>query len=242
MSRPVVGIAGYRARARWDIWDTDATVIQQSYVAGIAAAGGRALVLPPDDADAEVIGRLDGLLLPSGADLDPGLYGQRRHPSTEEPRKDRDAGELLLLRAALDRDLPVLGVCRGLQLLAVVYGGSLYQHLPDVLGHDEHGPTPGVPAEHEAELAEASLAASVYGRRAVVLSHHHQGVADAGGLLVTGRSADGLAEAAEDPGRSFVLGVQWHPEISADKALFAAFVDACATRNDPSCSSREQER
>lgn len=242
MSRPVVGIAGYRARVRWDMWDTDATVIQQSFVAGIADAGGRALVLPPDDVDAEVIGRLDGLVLPGGADLDPELYGRRRHPLTEEPSRDRDAGELLLLRAALDRDLPVLGVCRGFQLLAVAYGGSLHQHLPDVLGHDEHCPTPGVPVEHEVELTEASLATSVYGRRAMVLSHHHQGVADAGGLLVSGRSADGLTEAVEDPGRSFVLGVQWHPDISADKALFAAFVEACAARSDPSRDSREKER
>jgi putative glutamine amidotransferase len=230
VSRPVVGIAGYRARARWDIWDTDATVIQQSFVAGVADAGGRALVLPPDEVDADVISRLDGLLLPGGADIDPELYGQRRHPSTEEPSRDRDAGELLLLRAALDRNLPVLGVCRGLQLLAVVYGGTLHQHLPDVLGHDGHCPMTDTPVEHDVEFADASLAASVYGRRAVVLSHHHQAVADAGGLLVTGRSADGSAEAAEDPGRRFVLGVQWHPEISADKALFAAFVAACAVK------------
>ncbi|MFJ3933875.1 gamma-glutamyl-gamma-aminobutyrate hydrolase family protein [Streptomyces sp. NPDC090029] len=228
MSRPVIGIAGYRDRARWNIWDVEATVIQHSFVHGITASGGRALVLPPDDRDADVLDRLDGLLLPGGADIDPARYGEARHPATDEPREDRDAGELLLLRAALKRDMPVLGVCRGLQLLALVYGGTLHQHLPDVLGHTEHCPREGVLGEHAVAFTGGSLAATLYGPRTVVNSHHHQGIADSGTLRVTGRSDDGLAEAAEDPAKRFVLGVQWHPELSDDRALFEAFVTSCA--------------
>ncbi|MBT2440935.1 gamma-glutamyl-gamma-aminobutyrate hydrolase family protein [Streptomyces sp. ISL-36] len=228
MSRPVIGIAAYQDRARWDIWDTQATMIQQSYVRGVAANGGRAVVLPPDDLDADVLDRLDGLLLPGGADIDPDRYGQPRHPRTDPPAAGRDAGELLLLRAALERDLPVLGVCRGLQLLTLLYGGTLHQHLPDVLGHTGHLPEPGVFGEHPVRFAEGSLAASVYGPEAVVNSHHHQGIADAGTLRVTGYSDDGLAEAVEDPAKRFVLGVQWHPEVAQEDHLFSRFVAACA--------------
>jgi putative glutamine amidotransferase len=228
VSRPVIAIAGYRDQARWNIWDTQATLIQQSYVRGITDSGGRAVVLPPDSVDADVLHRVDGLLLPSGADIDPVHYGQSRHPSTDSPRADRDAAELLLLRAALDLDLPVLGVCRGLQLLAIVRGGTLHQHLPDTLGHDGHLPEEGVMGSHPVRFVEGSIAASVYHDCAVVNSHHHQAIDDLGSLRATGRSDDGVVEAAEDPAQRFALGVQWHPEVSGDDALFAAFVDACA--------------
>ncbi|AYN37721.1 gamma-glutamyl-gamma-aminobutyrate hydrolase family protein [Streptomyces dangxiongensis] len=228
MSRPVIGIAAYRDRARWNIWDTDATVVQQSYVRGIADNGGRPVVLPPDDLDADVLHRLDGLLLTGGADIDPAHYGQEPHPASDTPRPDRDHGELLLLRTALDLDLPVLGVCRGLQLLALVHGGTLHQHLPDVVGHTGHCPREGEFGRHEVRFTERSRAAAVYGPRAVTNSHHHQAVADPGLLTVTGRSDDGVVEAAEDPAKRFVLGVQWHPEVSGDDELFAAFVAACA--------------
>ncbi|WP_035799585.1 gamma-glutamyl-gamma-aminobutyrate hydrolase family protein [Kitasatospora mediocidica] len=227
MSRPVIGIAAYRAQARWDIWDTQATLIHQSYVRGVTENGGRAVVLPPDDLDADVLDRLDGLLLPGGADIDPARYGHARHQRTDEPSLDRDAGELLLLRGALERDLPVLGVCRGLQLLTLHYGGTLHQHLPDVLGHSGHLPEPGVFGAHPVRFADGSIAASVFGPSAVVNSHHHQGIADPGTLRVTAYSDDDLPEAAEDPSKRFVLGVQWHPEVACEDALFAAFVQAC---------------
>lgn len=232
MSRPVIGVAAYRDRARWNIWDTDATLVQQSYVRGIADNGGRPVVLPPDDVDADVLHRLDGLLLTGGADIDPAHYGQEPHPASDTPRPDRDHGELMLLRTALDLDLPVLGVCRGLQLLALVYGGTLHQHLPDVVGHTGHCPREGVFGDHEVAFTEHSLAAALYGTRARTNSHHHQAVADPGGLTVTGRSDDGVVEAAEDPAKRFVLGVQWHPEVSGDDHLFAAFVAACARTGD----------
>lgn len=227
MSRPVIGIAGYRERARWNIWDTEATIIQQSFVDALAEQGGRSVIIPADCEDSDVMARLDGLLLPSGADISPSRYGQPRHASTDAPQEIRDAAELMLLRAALEADTPVLGVCRGLQLLALVYGGTLHQHLPEVLGHSGHMPQEGVLGEHEVAFTRGSLAAQVFGERATVNSHHHQGVADSGSLAVTGRSPDGLCEAAEDPRRRFVLGVQWHPEVTKDKELFAAFVEAC---------------
>ncbi|MGW1751724.1 gamma-glutamyl-gamma-aminobutyrate hydrolase family protein [Streptomyces sp. NPDC002092] len=231
MSRPVIGIASYRDRARWNIWDTDATVLQQGYVDGVHRAGGRAVVLPPDDTDADVLARLDGLLLPGGADIDPARYGAARHAQTDTPSADRDAGELLLLDAALAAGLPVLGVCRGLQLLALAYGGTLHQHLPDLVGHNGHCPAEGVFGEHPVHLVPGSRAAAVYGERTVVNSHHHQAVLDPGALHVTGRADDGVVEAAEDPSLPFVLGVQWHPEVLGDPELFAAFVAACAARS-----------
>ncbi|MER5480874.1 gamma-glutamyl-gamma-aminobutyrate hydrolase family protein [Streptomyces sp. NPDC002734] len=230
MSRPVVAIASYLEQARWNIWDARAAVIHESYVRGVTANGGRAVVLPPDDLDADVLDRVDGLLLPGGVDIDPVLLGQPRHTETDRAQPLRDAGELLLLRGALERDMPVLGVCRGLQLLALEYGGSLHQHLPDVLGHHGHCPAEGVFGEHAAQFAAGSVMAEVYGPRTRVNSHHHQGIDDPGALRVTGRSDDGLAEAVEDPSRRFVVGVQWHPEVSCDDALFARFVAACAAR------------
>ena len=229
MTRPVIGIAAYRERARWNIWDTDAAVVQQYYVRGVTGSGARAVVLPPDDADADVLRRLDGLLLTGGADIDARLFGQQPHPEAEEPSRIRDTAELLLLRTALAMDLPVLGVCRGLQLLAAEYGGALHQHLPDVVGHDGHSPASGEFATHGVTFVEDTLAFRIYGRRARLNSHHHQAVAEAGpGLVVSGRADDGVAEAAEDPTKRFVLGVQWHPEVPGDDALFGAFVAACA--------------
>ncbi|GGX44003.1 gamma-glutamyl-gamma-aminobutyrate hydrolase family protein [Streptomyces fructofermentans] len=238
MSRPVIGIASYLERARWNIWDTRAAVVHESYVRGVTANGGRAVVLPPDETDADVLDRLDGLLLPGGADIGAHHYGDLPHPEADTEQPLRDAAELMLLRAALERDVPVLGVCRGLQLLAIVHGGSLHQHLPDVLGHGGHCPREGVFGEHDVEAAPGSVVAAVYGPRARVNSHHHQAVADPGGLRVTARSADGVVEAAEDPSKTFAVGVQWHPEVSGDDALFARFVAACASRNHSLASAR----
>ncbi|MFD1547408.1 gamma-glutamyl-gamma-aminobutyrate hydrolase family protein [Nonomuraea guangzhouensis] len=227
--RPVIGIASYLERAQWNIWDTTAALVPHSYVQGIQRGGGCAVILPPDGADAGVLDRLDGLVLPAGADLDPALYGAEAHPCGEPPHAERDVAELALLRAALAVDLPVLGVCRGIQLLAVAYGGNLHQHLPDLLGHTRHCPRTGTMGSHEVKFAEGSALAGLLGAAAVVNSHHHQAVADPGGLTVTGFSDDGVAEAVEDPGKPFVVGVQWHPELLGDDRLFAALVRAAAT-------------
>jgi putative glutamine amidotransferase len=225
-----VGITAYAESARWGVWDTRAVLIPEAYVRMVRAAGARPVVLPPDDiggaADAAgLVARLDGLVLAGGADIDPDHYGAVAHPLTRT-RPDRDAGELAVLAAALDADLPVLGVCRGMELLAVAYGGTLTQHLPDLLGNERHQPAPGVFGAHPARFAPGSRAAAVFGPVAEVNSYHHQAVDKPGTLTVSGWADDEVIEALEDPARRFVLGVQWHPEEAGDVRAFAALVDA----------------
>jgi putative glutamine amidotransferase len=201
-----------------------AALLPQTYVESITTAGGRAVILPPDDTDADVLRRLDALVLAGGADLSPDLYGEETGPLTHT-RPDRDRGEIALVRAAIGMDLPMLGVCRGMQLLAVAHGGRLHQHLPDVLGHDKHRPAPGLYGSHGVTVAPGSLLASIVDD-GEVNTYHHQGVADPGRLTPSGWADDGLIEAVEDPAKRFVLGVQWHPEESGDMRLFQALVRA----------------
>lgn len=227
MRRPVIGISAYREQARWGVWDMPTVLVPAGYVDKVAAAGGLPLVLPPSTSlDPQVLDLLDGLVLAGGADLDPQRYGEPAHPETSGWRPDRDAGELAVLDGALRRDLPVLGICRGLQVMAVHAGGRLEQHLPDVVGHERHRPEPGVFGEHGVRLAEGSLVHAALGARATVRSYHHQGVADAGSLTVTGWADDGTVEVVEVPGRRFALGVLWHPEAADDPRLFDALVAA----------------
>jgi putative glutamine amidotransferase len=224
--RPLIGITASTDRARWGVWEDDVTLVPAAYVRAVRAAGGRAVVLPSGDPDAAVVEVLDGVVLSGGADLDPALYGEARSRFTEDVRREQDAGELALLRAALDRDLPVLAVCRGMQLLAAAYGGRLHQHLPEAAGHEQHGAWGGSWSSHDVELSPGSLAHRLAGASVSVNSGHHQGVADAGRLTVSGRTPDGLPEALEDRSRAFVLGVQWHPEMVGTTALFDGLVVA----------------
>lgn len=225
--RPVVGITSYVEQARWGVWDQPAVVLPLSYVAALEAAGARPVVLPPSVVGApEVVSRLDAVVFAGGADLDPATYGAAAHPETTGVRPDRDAGELPLLKAALAADLPVLGICRGMQLLAVAHGGTLVQHLPEVVGHLGHRPAPGVYGLHEVRLASGTLAHAVLGDRLSVPSYHHQGLASPGSLTVTGWADDESPEVLEDPARRFVIGVLWHPEAGEDPRLFDALVDA----------------
>jgi putative glutamine amidotransferase len=229
MSRPLIGITAYREQARWGVWDMPAVLVPAGYVDKVAAAGGLPVVLPPTTSlDPQVLDLVDGLVLAGGADLDPERYGEQPHPQTSGWRPDRDAGELAVLDGALARDVPVLGVCRGLQVMAVHAGGRLEQHLPDVVGHERHRPEPGVFGEHPVRLAAGSTAHEVLGESATVKSYHHQGVADAGTLTVTGWADDGTVEAVEVPGRRFAVGVLWHPEAGDDPRLFEALVTAAA--------------
>jgi putative glutamine amidotransferase len=224
--RPIIGITTYVEPASWGVWhDVETALIPHAYVEAVTLAGGRAVLLAPDDLDADVLRVLDGLVLSGGPDLGPDLYGADPEPLTDT-RPPRDAAEMLLARAALEADLPVLGVCRGMQILAVAAGGSLHQHLPDVLGHEKHRAAPGVYGSHEARFTHGSRIAALMGDDVAINCYHHQGVADAGTLRVTGRTEDGLAEVVEDPARRFVLGVQWHPEVARDKRLFGALVEA----------------
>lgn len=224
--RPIVGISTYVEPASWAVWQRlDAALLPFDYVRMVTAAGARAVLLPPDDVDADVLDVLDALVLAGGADIGPELYAATPGPLTDT-RADRDAGEVRLARAALERDLPVLGVCRGMQLLVALAGGRLHQHLPDVVAHEGHRPAPGVYGTHPVRFAAGSLIAALMGDDTEVNSYHHQGVSDVGSLTATGWADDGVVEAVEDPGRRFLLGVQWHPEAARDVRLFRALVTA----------------
>jgi putative glutamine amidotransferase len=241
MARPTIGICTPLERARWAAWDLDAFVLPRSYVDAVHRAGALALLLAPDPAVVEdpdeILDRIDGLMLVGGADIDPRSYGADAHPQTLGSVPERDAFEIALADRALARDLPVLGICRGMQVLNVARGGTLHQHLPEVVGHEEHRRVLGSfdGADHDVRLAAGSLAARAAGEeRHVTKSHHHQAVDRIGdGLVVTGwAEMDELPEAIELPGSRFALGVQWHPEADEASRLIAALVaEARARRN-----------
>jgi putative glutamine amidotransferase len=237
MPRPVIGIPSPIERARWGVWDEPAHVLPRSYVDAIQRAGGSALILPADPAwvthPDDVLDLIDGLLLAGGSDIDPQFYGAEAHPETTGAVPERDTFEIALAQRALERDMPFLGVCRGMQVMNVALGGTLHQHLPEVVGHGEHRRVVGsfAQADHDVELVHGSLAARAAGERIhVTKSHHHQGVDRLGaGLQVTGRATlDDLVEAVELPDRRFALGVQWHPEADERSRLIAALVEEAA--------------
>jgi putative glutamine amidotransferase len=232
-SRPNIGVTAATERVSYGVWEEIPAVISPArYIQAVQRAGGRPVLLPPDREDAEdpdgILGLLDALVVTGGAgDLNPALYGEERHPETGPVQEERDAYELALVRGALEREMPILGICRGMQILNVAYGGTIEQHLPDVLGHEEHRHTPGTFADHEVRLDPDSLAARAAGAdRTLVKSHHHQGIKDVGsGLAITGwATEDDAAEALEDPTCSFVLGVLWHPEEDEESQLIKALV------------------
>ena len=221
--RPVVGITSYVEQARWGVWDVPAAVLPFRYVERVEAAGATAVLLPPSAAsDTAVLDRLDGVVFAGGADLDPALYEQEPHAETKGLRPERDAAEVPLMRAALERDLPVLGVCRGMQIMAVVSGGSLVQHLPDTVGHEGHRPAPGVYGLHDVRLEPGSLVHKLLGSSSVP-SYHHQGLASPGSLTVTGWADDDSPEVVEDPAHRFALGVLWHPEAATTSGCSRAW-------------------
>jgi putative glutamine amidotransferase len=226
--RPVVGITSYsEEEVRWGPWTEPAALVPLSYVRAVERAGGRAFVVPPsDDAIEETLAALDGIIFSGGNDLDPALYEADPHPETDAVQVERDRAEMTLLAAALERDMPVLAVCRGSQVLNVARGGDLVQHLPDTLGQDEHRPVRGEWAEHTVRLEPESRVGSLLGGQTPVKSHHHQGYGRIGeGLRVTGWAEDGTIEALEDPSKRFALGVLWHPEEGEDMALFEELVE-----------------
>jgi len=226
MSRPVVGITAHVEAARWGHWELEAALIPYDYVRGVERAGGRALLVPPsEEGVGETLDALDGLLLSGGADLDPEAYRAEAHPETRGTQPARDRAELALLEGALQRDMPVLAVCRGVQVLNVARGGDLVQHLPEVVGDDKHREIRGAFSEHPVRFEEGSRLGSLLGERAPVKSHHHQGVGTVvAGLREVAWADDGTVEALEDPERRFALGVLWHPEAGKDQKLFEALV------------------
>jgi putative glutamine amidotransferase len=238
-SRPVIGIATALERARYALWDSSCYLLQVGYVQAIQDAGGMALMIPPDPSlvenPDEILDRIDALVLAGGADIDPAAYGAAPHPETVGTVPARDEAEIALARRAIERDLPVLGICRGMQLINVALGGTLTQHLPDLVGHGEHRRNPGSfdGSEHDVRLTPGSLAARVIGEEVhSTKSHHHQGVDSVGdGLVISGRSVlDDLPEALEAPESSWVLGVQWHPEADPESPVVAAVVEEARSR------------
>jgi putative glutamine amidotransferase len=230
MPRPVIGVTCYLEPAQWGAWSMPAALLPHWYVDLFHAAGADIVLLPPANGPA-VVERIDGLALVGGADLDARLYGADPHETADAPRVERDAAELALYRAARERGVPVLGICRGLQVMAVAHGGSLIQNLPDVPGSQVHRERPGQFVDHLASFAPGSMAGRIFGTEAVVVnSSHHQAVDTPGDLVISGWAADGTIEACEDPSTDFCLGVQWHPEHperrSADLPLIRALVDA----------------
>jgi putative glutamine amidotransferase len=237
--RPAIGICTAFERARWSVWDQEAALLPTSYLDAVRRGGGMALMLAPDPALAaepdEALDLIDGLMLVGGADVDPATYGAERHSETVDTVPARDAFEIAMTRRAIERGIPLLGICRGMQLLNVAFGGTLNQHLPETYGHHEHRRAPGSfdGADHDVRLAPGSLAARAAGELLhATKSHHHQGVARIGdGLVVSGAATlDELPEAIELPGAGFVLGVQWHPEADVRSRLIGALVAAAGAR------------
>jgi putative glutamine amidotransferase len=229
---PVIGIACAILPARWGPWDQPAAVVAADYIRQVQSAGGIAIVLPPQDGDADaLLDLIDGLMLTGGNDIEAAAYGAVPHPEAEVPDAERDAAETALVRRAVDRDMPLLGICRGMQVLNVAYGGTLTQHLPESHGSETHRRTTGTfeGNDHRVILDAGSLAARAAGEILHrVPSHHHQAVDRLGeGLVLTGRAeGDDVPEAIEMPGRRFALGVQWHPEADPTSSVIAALVSA----------------
>jgi gamma-glutamyl-gamma-aminobutyrate hydrolase PuuD len=224
--KPLIGITADIARATFGAWEEDTALVPADYVRAVERAGGRPLLVPPsDEGMEETLDVLDGVIFSGGGDMDPATYGQEPHAETKGVLVERDRGELALLQAALARDMPVLAVCRGSQVLNVALGGDLVQHLPEIVGDETHKHTPGEYADHDVDVLPETRLGALIGDRAPVKSHHHQGFGRLGsGLREAARADDGTIEALEDPDRRFAVGVLWHPEAGEDMRLFEAFV------------------
>lgn len=241
---PVIGISCYSQQARWGNWDSQAVLLPRRYVDKVAQAGGLPVLLPPVGGGGRLLPRLDGLVLSGGSDVDPARYGATAHPEAGPFYPDRDGAELELCQRALDSGLPLLGICRGLQVINVALGGTLYQHLPGVVGHDGHSPELAGYGSHKVSVAPGTQLSGILGRsEAAVPTHHHQAIDRLGtGLVATAWADDGIIEAAEfasaDAGGvpaavPFMIAVQWHPEAGDDLSLFSALVAAAAETRTP---------
>jgi putative glutamine amidotransferase len=230
MARPVVGITAYVIDAHFGSWEAESALVPSDYVRAVERAGGRPLLVPPStEGVEETLDAVDGLLFSGGPDLDPELYDQAAHAETRDVERERDDAELALLHGALARDMPVLAICRGSQLLNVARGGDLVQHLPETLGHDGHKEVSGTFSEHAVAIEAGTLLHDLVAEHSPVKSHHHQGFGRVGdGLRVAAHAEDGSPEALEAPAQRFALGVLWHPEAGEDARLFEALVEQAA--------------
>ena len=229
---PVIGLSTYREQARWGVWDQPADLLPTLYADAVQAAGGVPVLLPPQDPTSAyvAVAALDGLVVTGGADVDPGRYGADPHPQTITWRTDRDAWEIALLAAADELDLPVLGICRGMQVMAVQRGGTLAQHLPDEVGHETHSPGGDEFGNVDVSVCEGTRLRGLVGEHGNVGCHHHQAVREHPGFVPAAYADDGTMEAMEAPGDRFLVAVQWHPETRADAGLFAGLVAAATGR------------
>lgn len=241
-SRPVIGLTTYLQQAQTGIWDVHASFLPGIYIEGVTLAGGIAILLPPQPVDGgiveQILDGIDGLIITGGRDVDPAAYGHDPLPTTDEPDRVRDAWELALVSAAIRRRLPVLGICRGAQVLNVALGGTLHQHLPDILGHTRHQQGNAVFTTSSIRTVAGSRLAGLIGESTNAQCYHHQAIDRLGdGLTISARDGEGVIEAVELPGEDFVLAVQWHPEETLDDLrVFAGLVEAA--RN----YTQEQER
>lgn len=235
MARPLIGVSTYLNEARWGVWTMPAVLLPAAYARLVRDSGGIAALLPPDDpaVAAEAVARLDGVVIAGGPDVGPDRYGEQPHPRTGPPAPERDAWELALIDAALDSGTPLLGICRGMQAMNVALGGTLVQHLPDEVGHEEHAAEPGVFGTHPVTTVEGTRLASIVPGGARVPTFHHQGVGKVGrDLRICAYAEDGTVEAVEHERAGFALGVQWHPEMGDDLRVMRALVEA-ATAPSP---------
>ena len=245
MRRPLIGMTAYAQQVQYGSNDLMAGLLPMTYVRAVHATGGRAVLITPDDPGTDVIDSLDGIVFSGGGDIDPAYWGAARHPATEVDEA-RDVAELMLMKAALAAGLPILGVCRGMQMMAVASGGTLHQHLPDLVGDERHRAAAGTDpmaagaaafGRHDVVIRPGSGAYALLGPRATVNSFHHQAVDDPGEFTAVGWCPDDrVIEIIEGPHRPFTLGVQWHPERTADLRVFAALVEAAADRSGRTAS------
>ncbi len=232
VARPVIGITASEDDAPADRSPRRVVTVASAYVAAVERSGGAALLLPAQSAGREeLFAVLDGLVLSGGPDVAPDHYGELSHPRSQRPHVERDAFEIALVRLASDADVPILAICRGIQVLNVARGGTLHQHLPDVVGHEGHAPRAGEYTPHRVEISRGSHLGAIHAGPLEAPSHHHQAIARVGrGLDVVALAGDGTIEAVEDSTRGFFIGVQWHPEVSGDDALFLSLVEAARAR------------
>jgi putative glutamine amidotransferase len=234
-SPPRIGLTTYREPARWGEWNEPADLLPAIYTGSVQEAGAVAVLLPPAPAE-HARAALDGVhaaVVTGGPDIDPERYDADRHPRTGGARAERDEWELAVVLEALRRDLPLLAICRGMQVLNTALGGTLHQHLPDVVGSDIHAPLVGAHGRHSVRIAAGSRLAATCGERVEIATHHHQAADRLGeGLVACGWADDGIVEAVEVVGRSWAFGVQWHPEAYGGAPLFAALVEAADQHRD----------